>query len=715
GASGVVAPPPPAPPVVRARRWSVLTFARWRSLRSIWRRWFLWLLLAALVLVLLGTVVWLAGRHEASQVQAALDRNTADAAADLRSALLRNVQSLQGLERGHWPGEAESLLQARRELLRIEWRNAGLETLAVVDTPYRARVFDERARDGAGQPDVALACAAARRIDSAAYSPSHYVPLSGDGGLEVMELCLPIKGVSGRAPSFLVASYSLRDVLLETVRPVLGRGHDVSLNEVDGTRLVATGSARRSGNRVFTSQHLLDLPGVTLVLRVDGWRAAPDLFPNLLTALVTAVSIALVSVLVLLARDTRRRLRVERELADSLAFRKAMEDSLITGLRARDLQGRITYVNPAFCDMVGFSAEELANGGSGAPYWPTELAHEYRARQSVRLAGSAPPREGFESVFMRKDGSRFPVLIFEAPLRNAQRMQTGWMSAFVDLSEQRRVEELSRASLERLQASARLATVGEMASLLSHELTQPLAAIASYASGSLNLLAPPQAAEADADASVGGWAAVRADLAVALGRIAAQAERAGQVIRSVHNFVRRNNDRTREAVAPQALIDAVLPLVSLQARKLDVQVCIALDDALPPVLCDRTLVEQVLLNLARNGMQAMDLPDLPDLPERVLRLGVARAAAGPPGTTGSRPWLEFSVADGGCGIGKEVAARLFTPFFTTRSDGMGLGLSLCRTVVEQHGGVLRFEPGLPRGTVFRFTLPVADAVSGQGA
>jgi two-component system sensor histidine kinase DctS len=124
-----------------------------------------------------------------------------------------------------------------------------------------------------------------------------------------------------------------------------------------------------------------------------------------------------------------------------------------------------------------------------APYWPPELADEYQQRQAIRLAGQhAPPREGFESVFMRKDGSRFPVLIIEAPLINASGVQTGWMSAFLDISEQRRVEELSRASQDRLQATARLATVGEMASLLSHELNQPLAAISSYATGSMNLL-----------------------------------------------------------------------------------------------------------------------------------------------------------------------------------------------------------------------------------
>jgi len=264
------------------------------------------------------------------------------------------------------------------------------------------------------------------------------------------------------------------------------------------------------------------------------------------------------------------------------------------------------------------------------------------------------------------------------------------MSAFIDISEQRRIEELSRASQERLQASARLATVGEMASLLSHELTQPLAAIASYATGSLNMLGPHAKGE-------------QAEVAMAVRRIAEQADRAGQVIRSVHDFVRRR-DRTREAVAPQALIDAVLPLVRLQARKLGVSIEVALEDGLPKAMCDRTLVEQVLLNLARNGMQAMDAAD--SAAGRVLRLRVARVVAvGGPGAEDARRWLEFSVADFGCGISEQVAGRLFTPFFTTRPDGMGLGLSLCRTVVEQHGGVLMFEPNTPRGTVFRFTLP----------
>ena len=684
-------------PIARTVRGAFAGLRSLRSLHSLWQRWFLWLILAVLVIALLATVVWLAGRHEVEQVQTALDRDTADAVSDLRSGLQRNAQSLRasqasGMHRERWPIEAAALLREHREWLRLEWRDAALRPLATVDTPYRRRVFEEASR-GYEQSDVALACAAARKAGAPAYSPSHYVPFVPSGGLEVMELCLPIDG-----GGYLVASYSLRDTLIELVAPTLTRGQEVAFTEADGTRLVAVGAARRVGTRVFTAQQLVDLPGNALMLRVDGWRAAPDLFPNLLTALVTAISIALVSVLVLLARDTRRRLRAEHDLADALAFRKAMEDSVITGLRARDLQGRITYVNPAFCEMVGFGAEELMNHVGDVPYWPTELAQEYRQRQAVRMAGGVPPREGFESVFMHKDGRRFPVLIFEAPLINAQRAQTGWMSAFIDISEQRRIEELSRASQERLQASARLATVGEMASLLSHELTQPLAAIASYASGSLNLLR-------NAGASSGGD---HGEVAMAVRRIAEQADRAGQVIRSVHDFVRRR-DRIREAVAPQALIDAVLPLVRLQARKLGVRVDVHYEERLPRVLCDRTLVEQVLLNLARNAMQAMDLPELS---ERVLHLRVARArAVGESGDTPDkadvRRWVEFSVADRGAGISEEVAARLFTPFFTTRPDGMGLGLSLCRTVVEQHGGALVFEPQRPRGTVFRFTLPAA--------
>ena len=141
-----------------------------------------------------------------------------------------------------------------------------------------------------------------------------------------------------------------------------------------------------------------------------------------------------------------------------------------------------------------------------------------------------------------------------------------------------------------------------------------------------------------------------------------------------------------------------MPLVSLQASKLGVRVQTLLGDALPLLLCDRTMLEQVLLNLARNGMQAMDHPGVTD------RSLVCAIRADP-----QQGGVTFSVADAGLGISADVAQQLFTPFFTTRAEGMGLGLSLCRTVVEQHGGNLEFESLAPQGTIFRFTLPARFA------
>ncbi|RYF64968.1 MAG: PAS domain-containing sensor histidine kinase, partial [Comamonadaceae bacterium] len=300
-----VLPPPAAP----APDPSVAPWLRaWRTVRSLWRRWFLWLLLALLVLGLLVTVVWLAGRHEVEQVQDRLDRDTELAAIDLRLNLARTLQSLQALQASRsdterWSQDAQALLRQHRQWLRLEWRDASMRTLAAVDTPYRSSLFSNARREGL-QAEVEQACTRATAQGSGAYSSSHYLPQpDASGGIEVMEACVPMPD-----GGFMIATYGLRALLTEVIAADMTRGQEVSLNEVDGTRLVSIGAARRAGNRVFSAQQMLELPGAAFVLRVNGWRQAPDLFPNLLTALVTAMSIALVSVLVLLARDTRRRL-----------------------------------------------------------------------------------------------------------------------------------------------------------------------------------------------------------------------------------------------------------------------------------------------------------------------------------------------------------------------------------------------------------------------
>ena len=668
------------------------------------RRALLWAALVALLVVAQTLLVALTLNYESSRAQDEVDAVAGEAAAEIRRDLLRTMQSMQALMWGDplkpWREGAEELMRGQRELQRVERRDAAMSVTEAVDTPYGVPLFRQLARDDL-DIEAEVACAAALRTSAPSFSRSYFVP-AGDGrGLEVTDLCVPLAN-AGRPAGFLVGTMALAP-LLEGGQPARRpRRHELSFVEGDGTRLARAGLARGAG--VYQAERLVDLPGATLRLRADAVAGRPSLIPNLTTALVLGLSIALFAVVLLLARDVRRRARAEGALAEALAFRKAMEDSLLTGLRARDLDGRITYVNPAFCAMVGFSPEEMAQ--PLPPYWPPEHAQVYAERQRLRLqgrAGESPEsREGVETVFMRKNGERFPVMIYEAPLVDGQGRHTGWMSAVLDVSAQRRIEEISRQQQDRLQATARLATVGEMASLLSHELNQPLAAIASYASGSLNLLDAPDPQTAEM-------------LHQALERIAEQAERAGRIIKSVHHFVRRR-EQQRETIAADLLIEAVLPLVRLQARKsgtrieLDIPGTALRDDSsdaqkatkatrVPRVVCDRTMLEQVLLNLTRNAIQAMEVET--PLESRVLRLSVRQTHA---------RWVTFTVADAGPGIPPDVAAKLFTPFYTTREEGMGLGLSLCRTVIETHGGALDFGPGAHGvGTEFRFTLPAPKA------
>ena len=202
-------------------------------------------------------------------------------------------------------------------------------------------------------------------------------------------------------------------------------------------------------------------------------------------------------------------------------------------------------------------------------------------------------------------------------------------------------------------------------------------------------------------------------------------------ITSVRDFVQRRH-QAHEWVPPQQFQPAIEPLLSLQARKVGVSLVWQIEPGLPPVLCDRIMIEQVLLNLARNGIQSMEHSPRHDrrLVIRVARQSPAGAATahgeGAPAVLRSAPAkahgigggqsrapsapranrLVFSVIDRGSGIPAELHDRLFTHFFSTKREGMGLGLSLCRTVVEQHGGELSFEPNGPCGTIFRFTLPL---------
>jgi two-component system sensor histidine kinase DctS len=262
------------------------------------------------------------------------------------------------------------------------------------------------------------------------------------------------------------------------------------------------------------------------------------------------------------------------------------------------------------------------------------------------------------------------------------------MSSILDITDRKRAEELARQQQEKLETSARLATMGEISSMLAHELNQPLAAISSYTAGALNVLARAKDGAGSSQTPLDAGMLKRA-----LEQANTQARRAGQIIRSVHEFVKKREPR-REIVTVQHVIDGIRALVDLQARQSYVTLQVECPPDLPPVLADRVLLEQVLLNLTRNAIEAMQ--DI-DRERRVLRIAAAHSEAN----------VSVSVIDNGHGIPPEVAERLFSPFFSTKAEGMGMGLSICRTAIEFHGGTLTHADNPEGGTVFTFTLQQA--------
>ncbi|HEY8608831.1 MAG TPA: PAS domain S-box protein [Noviherbaspirillum sp.] len=648
------------------------------SRRQAWR----WLLPILLVFLFLSTLLWLpwqTQRMESNERQEQLIADTLWVEQTIRFQLGRNEENLRLLASeiaSNYLTERRlrdrllALTRNNRELTRIAHFNAGGEAvLSTDDSALTVADYSFQSRS---------AWQLARETRTPRYS--HPAPPPGLAGPMMIDYHVPVFA-GEQYLGTLIASYSVASILAEMVPWWFAQENQITVVDQDDA-VIERRAAGGPGRGVYTHRRALDLPGANLALRTDSVKGEPKLLPSLLVGSVIALSIGLLWSLWALWRDINRRLAAEGALREQVAFRSAMENSLVTGLRARDLNGRITYVNPAFCEMVGIPAEELVGKSPPMPYWAPEAMDEYQQRFTQVLAGTVTPQ--FETIFVRTNGERFPVLIFESALVDESGRQTGWMGSILDISDRKHVEDLNRRQQEKLEASARLATMGEIASTLAHELNQPLAAISSYTTGALNMLArrPDSASVPELDL-----------LRPALEKASTQAQRAGQIIRSVHTFVKRR-EPTREPVTVNALVESVAPLVELQANQFFVVIHTDIAPGLPMILADRVMLEQVLLNLTRNGIEAMQRV----APERrVLRIG-ARTDRG-----GAN--VVIDIVDRGHGIPADVAERLFSPFFSTKAEGMGMGLKICRTAVEFHGGTLVHEDNPGGGTIFRFTLP----------
>jgi two-component system sensor histidine kinase DctS len=357
-----------------------------------------------------------------------------------------------------------------------------------------------------------------------------------------------------------------------------------------------------------------------------------------------------------------------------------MEDSALVGLRARDAQGRLIYVNRTFCEMVGRPAEELIGRAPPMPYWPSDSLEEAEQRSRRNLAGLAP-REGYEAHWVHADGHRVDVMVFESPLVDAGGRQIGWMGSMIDITQRKQLEERERHQAEAMAHQARLTTLGEVASALAHQLNQPLTVIASYNSGVLRML--ERAGFADET------------VLNALRRQGEQVAEAGRIVQRIRSFLTRRAPQ-RERCDLAVTLHRAVKLLQRDLRQQPIRIEWELPADLPEVLADAVLIEQVTLNLVRNAIDAAQGEQQAPLQLRI------QALAEP-----AQRHVCVCVDDNGPGLQGRSIETLTAPFYSTKTEGMGMGLAICRSVIEAHRGRLDASASaVLGGACFSFTLPI---------
>jgi len=374
--------------------------------------------------------------------------------------------------------------------------------------------------------------------------------------------------------------------------------------------------------------------------------------------------------------------RSERPAADSHSYAapewKALLDAAVDAIIVIDHRGRIETFNSAAEVIFGFDAQEvLGKNVSLLMPQPYKGEHDSYIRNYLDTGDAKIIGIGREAQARRKGGPVFPIdlSVGEIPTDG----QPKFVGIVRDATKRKRAEEEIHQTRERLAQFGRLSTLGEMAASLAHELNQPLTAIATYTQACQRLI---ESGQSDDD-----------EILTALKKCNAQAQRAGEVIRRLRQFVKKKELGRREVSFDEIFRDLTV-LAEVDARDNGVSLTIDVAKGLPRVLVDTVQIQQVILNLIRNGIDAM--------------MNVNHYDDGISVTVDKSPndQVRIMVTDLGTGITKEDEKKIFQPFFTTKTSGMGLGLAISRSIIESHGGVLSFTKNPSGGTTFHFTLPV---------
>ncbi|MFN0302238.1 MAG: PAS domain S-box protein [Burkholderiales bacterium] len=379
-----------------------------------------------------------------------------------------------------------------------------------------------------------------------------------------------------------------------------------------------------------------------------------------------------------LVTDVTERRRAEESLRESEAnYRLLVENQSDLVLKiARG--GTVAFASPSCRQLLGESAVNMVGHPLAIKIHDDDVELTKAAWSAV---WESPYVSNFESRVMTKDGWRW--LAWSARAIDEDKLQ-GDVSAVIavarDVTERRRAEEQARQHLQQLAHVARVSSMGEMASAIAHEINQPLTTIANYANACVILLESGQSKEGE--------------LLDTMKRVAAQAERAGDVVRKMRSFV-RGDEGQATAVSVKFIVTEVLRLALPDARENGVAIMLDLDSELPDVLADSVQIQQVLLNLVRNAIEAISTA------KSIAREVRIASRRGPPG------YLELRVQDTGPGIPTDMLGKIFDAFYTTKADGMGIGLALSRSIVDAHGGRLWASAG-KMGATFHLTLPLMD-------
>jgi len=823
----------------------------WRSPRQCWRQW--WDRLPpqrqdrlAVVGPLLSVLLFLSAifsaliyftHEEVNREQEAVARDTEYAQQRLRLLLLERQEQVlrlardianRTLEETEFVLQAEALVMQNPELLAVHW----IGPFRDVVTGYASPGAPQHAQRHAGETLPPNSTDGAFELARDLHQPIYSRPRRVDNGPSTLLMLVPFED-QRRFGGMVMAEYSIEGLLRYGVPAEVLARYAVTFVGEDGALLAGTPlkpittplSQLPWAARPQRHELPISPVGNSLIVRAEGLRADRDAGSEAFFWIVGAMSIATIWMLVGNMRHTRRRLQAQRALVAETNFRRAMENSMLTGMRALDLEGRITYVNRAFCDMTGWSDAELIGTSAPFPYWPEAEHDTLMARLQDEIAGRNAPG-GFEVPVKRKNGSIFHARMYVSPLIDPQGRQTGWMTSMTDITEAKRIREELTASYERfatvldsldeaisvaplhsnellfanrmyqnwfgpgasghermlelcasvpvlpphdhtdfvdglvglpadalveaiaehtqilvpelgkwlevrtryltwvdgrlvqmliatditarrqaeeqaaLQAeraetASRLITMGEMASSVAHELNQPLSAISNYASGMISRLQKGTMAPED--------------LLGALEKTARQAQRAGSIIQRIRAFVKKSEPNPTLADVAQMVTNAT-ELADIELRRHMVRLNIYVAARLPKLMVDPILIEQVLINLLKNGGESIQHAQRPPGQRHIELQVVPRAVDG-------RAGVEFTVRDSGGGIPQDRLDRIYEAFYSTKTEGMGIGLKLCRSIIESHHGRLQarnlYNGAEVAGCEFTFWIPVPsrDATS----